>query len=78
MACRTSIAAIRRFSRQRRRSAAEPGQLPGWMRIAALSATTLSERDKFGAVMAVLHYARGAAALAIEASDMPTWPIPAC
>jgi hypothetical protein len=39
--------------------------------LSALGATALPERDKLGAVMAVLHYVRGAAALAIEAGAMP-------
>ena len=44
---------------------ADPGQL-SWLEagLSALADTRLSERDKFGAVMAVLHFARGAAALA--------------
>jgi hypothetical protein len=38
--------------------------------------TGLSERDKLAAVMAVLHYVRGAAALDIEAADAdgPDYP----
>ena len=51
---------------------ADPGQL-SWLNagFTALGGTSLSERDKFGAVMAVLHFVRGAAALAIEAGAMP-------
>ena len=47
---------------------ADPGQL-AWLDagLAALGSTGLAERDKLAAVMAVLHYVRGAAALAIEA-----------
>lgn len=56
---------------------ADPGQL-SWLNagLSALGATTLSERDKFGAVMAVLHFVRGAAALAIEAGAMPDLAYP--
>ncbi len=56
---------------------ADPGQL-SWLNagLSALAATTLSESDKFGAVMAVLHFARGAAALAIEAGAMPDLEYP--
>ena len=57
---------------------ADPGQL-AWLDagLAALAATGLSERDKLAAVMAVLHYVRGAAALDIEAatSKVPTTPL---
>src|ERR1700752_5010750 len=47
---------------------ADPGQL-AWLDagLAALGGTGLAERDKLAAVMAVLHYVRGAAALGIEA-----------
>jgi AcrR family transcriptional regulator len=47
---------------------ADPGQL-AWLDagLAALGDTGLAERDKLAAVMAVLHYVRGAAALDIEA-----------
>src|ERR1700754_3437692 len=47
---------------------ADPGQL-AWLDagLAALGGTPLAERDKLAAVMAVLHYVRGAAALDIEA-----------
>jgi AcrR family transcriptional regulator len=47
---------------------ADPGQL-AWLNagLAALGATGLTERDKLAAVMAVLHFVRGAAALHIEA-----------
>lgn len=56
---------------------ADPGQL-SWLNagLSALAATTLSEGDKFGAVMAVLHFARGAAALAIEAGATPDLEYP--
>jgi AcrR family transcriptional regulator len=49
---------------------ADPGQL-AWLDagLATLADTALSERDKLAAVMAVLHYVRGAAALAIDAGD---------
>ena len=48
---------------------ADPGQL-AWLDagLAALGGTGLSERDKLAAVMAVLHFVRGAAALDIEAA----------
>jgi AcrR family transcriptional regulator len=56
---------------------ADPGQL-AWLDagLAALAGTGLSERDKFAAVMAVLHFVRGAAALDIEAgpSDFGQFP----
>jgi AcrR family transcriptional regulator len=56
---------------------ADPGQL-AWLDagLAALGATGLAERDKLAAVMAVLHYVRGAAALAIDAGqvDGPEYP----
>jgi hypothetical protein len=45
--------------------------------LAALGGTGLPERDKLAAVMAVLHFARGAAALDIEAAghvDGPEYP----
>jgi hypothetical protein len=38
--------------------------------LAALGGTRLSERDKLAAVMAVLHFVRGAAALNIEAAQV--------
>jgi AcrR family transcriptional regulator len=49
---------------------ADPGQL-AWLDagLAALSGTGLSERDKLAAVMALLHFVRGASALDIEAAD---------
>jgi AcrR family transcriptional regulator len=57
---------------------ADPGQL-AWLNagLAALGATGLSERDKLAAVMAVLHFVRGAAALNIEAAqvDGPDYPV---
>jgi AcrR family transcriptional regulator len=57
---------------------ADPGQL-AWLDagLASLGGTGLSERDKLAAVMAVLHFARGAAALDIEAAghvDGPEYP----
>jgi AcrR family transcriptional regulator len=55
----------------------DPGQL-AWLDagLAALGATGLTERDKLAAVMAVLHYVRGAAALAIEAAvEGPDYPV---
>jgi hypothetical protein len=52
---------------------ADPGQL-AWLDagLAGLSATRLSERDKMAAVMAILHFVRGAAALDIEAGNTDT------
>ncbi|WP_431231431.1 TetR/AcrR family transcriptional regulator [Mycolicibacterium psychrotolerans] len=46
----------------------DPGQL-AWLDagLAALGGTGMSERDKLAGVLAVLHFVRGAAALAIEA-----------
>jgi AcrR family transcriptional regulator len=56
---------------------ADPGQL-AWLNagLAALTDTGLGERDKLAAVMAVLHFVRGAAALAIEAGRVggPGYP----
>jgi AcrR family transcriptional regulator len=56
---------------------ADPGQL-AWLDagLAALGATGLAERDKLAAVMAILHYVRGAAALDIEAAGVegPEYP----
>lgn len=56
---------------------ADPGQL-AWLDagLTALGGTTLAERDKLAAVMAVLHFVRGAAALAIEAAHVegPEYP----
>jgi AcrR family transcriptional regulator len=48
---------------------ADPGQL-AWLEagLAALARTDLGERDKVAAATAVLHYVRGAAALAIESA----------
>jgi AcrR family transcriptional regulator len=48
---------------------ADPGQI-AWLEagLATLSATGLPERDKLTAVMAVLHFVRGAAALDIDAA----------
>jgi AcrR family transcriptional regulator len=54
----------------------DPGQL-AWLDagLAALGNTGLTERDKLAAVMAVLHYVRGAAALSIEAAvEGPDYP----
>jgi AcrR family transcriptional regulator len=54
----------------------DPGQL-AWLDagLAALRDTGLTERDKLAAVMAVLHYVRGAAALSIEAAvEGPDYP----
>lgn len=49
---------------------ADPGQL-GWLEagLSALRSTGLPERDKVSAVISLLHYVRGAAALAIEAGE---------
>ena len=56
---------------------ADPGQL-AWLDagLAALGGMGLAERDKLAAVMAVLHFVRGAAALNIEAGqiDWPDYP----
>jgi AcrR family transcriptional regulator len=57
---------------------ADPGQL-AWLDagLAAAGGTGLSERDKLAAVLAVLHFVRGAAALDIEAAghvDGPEYP----
>ena len=56
---------------------ADPGQL-AWLDagLASLADTGLAERDKLAAVMAVLHFVRGAAALAIDAghADGPDYP----
>ncbi|SEH93265.1 regulatory protein, tetR family [Mycolicibacterium rutilum] len=56
---------------------ADPGQL-AWLDagLAALERTGLTERDKLAAVMAVLHFTRGAAALDLEAAntDWPEYP----
>ncbi|WP_319433205.1 TetR/AcrR family transcriptional regulator [Mycobacterium sp. RTGN5] len=55
---------------------ADPGQL-AWLDagLAALSKTGMGERDKLAAVLAVLHFVRGAAALAIEApTEGPDYP----
>ena len=47
----------------------DPGQL-AWLDagLATLAATELTERDKLSAVMAILHFVRGAAALDIQAT----------
>ena len=57
---------------------ADPGQL-SWLNagLAALGGTTLTERDKLDAVRAVLHFVRGAAALATEAAAKPDHGYPA-
>jgi AcrR family transcriptional regulator len=56
---------------------ADPGQL-AWLDagLAALGGTGLAERDKMAAVMAILHYVRGAAALDVEAAGVegPEYP----
>lgn len=56
---------------------ADPGQL-GWFDagLAALGDTRLAERDKLAAVMVVLHFVRGAAAVHIEAAHVegPDYP----
>jgi len=55
---------------------ADPGQL-AWLDagLAALGGTGMGERDKLAAVLAVLHFVRGAAALAIAApTDVPDYP----
>ena len=57
---------------------ADPGQL-AWLDagLAAVGGTGLSEHDKLAAVMAILHFARGAAALHIEAAghvEGPDYP----
>ncbi|MCV7222005.1 TetR/AcrR family transcriptional regulator [Mycolicibacterium elephantis] len=56
---------------------ADPGQLR-WLEagLAALGETGMSERDKFAAVMVVLHFVRGAAAVHIEAAHVagPDYP----
>lgn len=56
---------------------ADPGQL-AWLDagLATLDGAGLQERDKLAAVMAVLHFVRGAAALDIEAGhvDGPDYP----
>ncbi|MGX9789952.1 TetR/AcrR family transcriptional regulator [Mycobacterium sp. MMS18-G62] len=57
---------------------ADPGQL-AWLEagLAALSATGLTQKDQMAAVMAVLRFARGAAALDIEAGDTDAHDYPA-
>jgi AcrR family transcriptional regulator len=57
---------------------ADPGQL-AWLDagLAALGGTGLAERDKLAAVMAILHYVRGAAALDIEAAGFDGQEYPA-
>jgi AcrR family transcriptional regulator len=57
---------------------ADPGQL-AWLDagLAGLGNTGLSERDKLAAIMAILHFVRGAAALDIEAAahtEGPEYP----
>jgi hypothetical protein len=58
---------------------ADPGQL-SWLNagVSALGATPLPERDKLGAVMAVLHYVRGAAALPSRQAPCRIWRTPVC
>jgi hypothetical protein len=57
---------------------ADPGQL-AWLNagLAALGGTPLTERDKLAAVMAVLHFVRGAAGLHLEAGGVggPDYPV---
>ena len=57
---------------------ADPGQL-GWLDagLATLAGTGLRERDKLSAVIAVLHFVRGAAALAIDVRDAQSGDYPA-
>jgi hypothetical protein len=57
---------------------ADPGQL-AWLNagLSALGTTRLSESDKLAAVVAVLHFVRGAAALAIEAAHVEGLDYPA-
>jgi AcrR family transcriptional regulator len=57
---------------------ADPGQL-AWLEagLAALRSTGLAERDKVSAVVSLLHYVRGAAALAIDSGvsdDASSYP----
>lgn len=56
---------------------ADPGQV-AWLDagLAALGRTGLAEREKLAAVMAILHFVRGAAAVDIEAgrTDWPNYP----
>jgi AcrR family transcriptional regulator len=56
----------------------DPGQL-AWLDagLAAVGGTGLGERDKLAAVMAVLHFVRGAAALDIEAAGFDDGQYPA-
>lgn len=51
----------------------DPGQL-AWLDagLATLAPTGLSERDKLAAIMAVLHFTRGAAAIDVEAGQSDT------
>ncbi|MGV9800381.1 TetR/AcrR family transcriptional regulator [Mycobacterium sp. NPDC003449] len=57
---------------------ADPGQLT-WLDagLATLATTTMTERDKLAAVVAVLHFVRGAAALAIDDPDGDDGTFPA-
>lgn len=57
---------------------ADPGQL-AWLDagLATLSGTALTEREKLSAVLAVLIFTRGSAALAIEARDVDDSEYPA-
>ncbi|BBZ62323.1 TetR/AcrR family transcriptional regulator [Mycolicibacterium monacense] len=54
----------------------DPGQL-AWLDagLAALAGTGLTERDKLAAVMAVLHFVRGAAALGGDRADTADHPV---
>jgi AcrR family transcriptional regulator len=56
---------------------ADPGQL-AWLDagLATLGRTGLAERDKLAAVMAVLHFVRGAAALAVDAGHVDSGGYP--
>ena len=77
--CGTSTTATRGSCRPRRPVRRPiPVSSRGWMPgLAALGGTGLTERDKLAAVMAVLHFVRGAAALDIEAAqvDGPDYPV---
>lgn len=57
---------------------ADPGQL-AWLDagLAALADTGLTEHDKLAAVMAVLHFVRGAAALAVDVGQVEGPDLPA-
>ncbi|WP_319445684.1 MULTISPECIES: TetR/AcrR family transcriptional regulator [unclassified Mycobacterium] len=57
---------------------ADPGQL-AWLDagLGTMAATPLAERDKLAAVIAVLHFVRGAAALDLEAGSLDATQYPA-